>query len=209
MEPGGTVYWDDLDFREKPPQAKLKGKVVKASEERLADTGLSEILAKKKPLEASVAIRNGSPVLLINGKQEPFVPFYAQNPEMAGTARRQGAGILVAKVPLNNWEQPTGSIWTGPDQYDFSVLDRCLSRLLSALPMQKSLSVSTAWHTGILRKIIPNPHGSPAEANAADGSSTMYRSSLILLFPMPCAVKRENSCVDSENILPDRFMEKL
>lgn len=133
----GTVYWDDLDFREKPPQAKLKGKVVKASEERLADTGLSEILAKKKPLEASVAIRNGSPVLLINGKQEPFVPFYAQNPEMGGTARRQGTGILVAKVPLNNWEQPTGSIWTGPDQYDFSVLDRCLSRLLSRAPDAK------------------------------------------------------------------------
>ncbi len=135
------LYWDDFTVSEAGAEPQPRYEPPTPEVVPPLTPGLQAQIAKRPRATARVERRGERPRLLVDGKPTPFAwyvsafggPGFFSNTQIGDFAR---AGVHVYLVPLvlGNGLYGAKGPWLGKDQYDFSVVDDLLWRVLRVDP---------------------------------------------------------------------------
>ncbi|MHB8995743.1 MAG: carbohydrate binding domain-containing protein [Armatimonadota bacterium] len=134
------LYWDDFTVEEARPGAKPRYEAP--VKETLPDLAPAQAIVAKRPrAQVRMEMVGARPRLFVDGKQTPFAwyvsafggPGFFSNTQI-GDFAKAGVHVYLAPLILGNGLYGTKGPWLGKDQYDFSVVDDILWRVLRVDP---------------------------------------------------------------------------
>ncbi|MEI6500497.1 MAG: hypothetical protein WCP21_05640, partial [Armatimonadota bacterium] len=134
------LYWDDFAAEEAKPAEKRR--FEPPTLETLPDLAPAQAIVAKRPrVQVKLDLVGARPRLLLDGKPTPFAwyasafggPGFFVNTQV-GDFAKAGVHVYLAPLVLGNGLYGAKGPWLGKDQYDFSVVDDILWRILRVDP---------------------------------------------------------------------------
>jgi hypothetical protein len=135
------LYWDDFSVTEAGAEPKPRYEPPVAETVPPLTPELEAMVAKRPRATATVERLGERPRLLVDGKPTPFAwyvsafggPGYFANAQI-GDFAKVGVHVYLAPLVLGNGLYGAKGPWLGKDQYDFSVVDDIIWRVLRVDP---------------------------------------------------------------------------
>lgn len=134
------LYWDDFAVEEAQPAPAPRYEAP--TPETLPELAPAQAAVKQRPYaRATMKMVGARPRLFVDGKETPFAwyvsafggPGYFANSQI-GDFAKAGVHVYLAPLVLGNGLYGAKGPWLGKNQYDFSVLDDILWRILRVDP---------------------------------------------------------------------------
>lgn len=132
-----TVYWDDFDLRVYPDYSYIRKKPLTPEQVTpvISAEELRKRLASQPPHQVESRRINGRPVMMIDGKPQPYFGLYSY-PDSRACRFFDEAGINLQWIITYSGYRAT-RFWIGPGKFDFTRFDMELERALRLAPDAK------------------------------------------------------------------------